>query len=137
MRKIKSKLRSHWTIHIWLIVTLLFVGCNGDKNKLEGYWIVDELKIKGYNQPIPMYTNMVSFETDGSCTTPEINWLENRQATWEFTSLNRNHFLVIHSHNFFNRKYTYTFYDDPARQVHKIRLTSDSIDMDCAESAKY
>src|SRR5579872_2961863 len=121
-----------------IIMMFLFIKCNGDKNKLIGeYWAVEELKIKGYDKPIQMIFNMLSFEKDGSCQTPEINWIGNTDGTWEFVTLNKKHFLVIHSHNFFNRKYTYTFYDDPARQVHKMRLASDSISMDCAKAIKY
>jgi hypothetical protein len=127
---------------IFFVIIFFFVSCNTYRNKIIGYWVIDNIKTKS-NKNIKLYFNLINFNTDGTCNLPMIDPTNSvRNATWELINKNDKYNVAIASEKpnsntyFFCGVYTVLCYLDSTTKQKKIVLTSDSLIMDCSQFLK-
>ena len=122
------------------MVIVLF-SCNTDKQMLVGFWVVEEAYVKNNGEKINLGYNGLYFNDNGHCELPVIftdYYISKANANWELVEEGKQHFAIItpndnaESSKYFSGKYTYYFFNDPVRRLHKMQLESDRVKMICS-----
>lgn len=123
------------TILVLLPALILFSSCNTEKKKLVGWWAIDSITIKGENRKIDLSVNSFTFEDNGDCRLPMLEFKGIESGQWRIEKDEDDRYLIIESkNNPLVGRYRLIYFKDPKKKLYRMSLQSDSIEMVCSKA---
>ncbi|SKA33242.1 hypothetical protein SAMN04488128_103796 [Chitinophaga eiseniae] len=119
-----------------VIIGLSFfsLSCNKEREKLEGWWAIDEITMNGQDRRLDLSINTLTFENDGSCRLPKLLFAGKKEGEWKLEKVKGELFLTITSEqNAVAGIYQVIFFNDPKKKLYRMSLQSDNIQMVCSK----
>lgn len=116
-------------------VSVLFSFCNTEKEKLVGWWAIDSIKIDGVNRKVDLSVNAFTFEGDGDCRLPMLEFKGIESGHWRIEKDEDDRYLIIESSdNPLVGRYRMIYFKDPKKKLYRMSLQSDAIEMVCSKA---
>lgn len=114
--------------------TFLF-SCNKEKQKLVGWWAIDDITINGIYRKVDLSPNTFTFRDDGTCKLPTLSWEGIESGQWRIEKDEDDRYLLIESkNNPLVGRYRLIYFKDPKKKLYRMSLQSDSIEMVCSKA---
>lgn len=120
---------------VFFVLLILLGSCNTEKRKLVGWWAIDSITINGENRKIDLSVNAFTFENNGDCRLPMLEFNGIKSGRWRIEKDEDDRYLIIESSdNPLVGRYRMTYFKDPKKKLYRMSLQSDSIEMVCSKA---
>lgn len=111
------------------------MSCNKEKEKLVGWWAIDDITINGVYRKVDLSVNAFTFENSGYCRLPKVELKGINDGQWRIEKDEDDRYLIIESkNNPLVGRYRLNYFKDPKKKLYRMSLQSDSIEMVCSKA---